>query len=392
MPPEVIEVKTGDNWNTLLGNAQHTGTNNTRIGERLELKWVQNVGKPIFMASPVFANGKLYVAAINDDIAKQNSSINGGIYCFNAELGMPEWEYTTRNSVINTIAHESGITFAQDAEGWLYAVDAITGKLRWEKKLDINFPYLTEGLTTENGIVYAGTGRGLGAFRATDGSEIWINTDWQKNEGATTTLTLGEGVLVSGSQWGALYGNDATTGKMLWKLSKDGLSNRGGSATLHNGKFYVISGSRLFIIGPKSGEIMQEKELKGFSLDVTSTPLITDTEIIFGTADKGLVALDKESLAIKWNTPTGQSLVYTAPYTSVPYATVETSPVLAGNTIFFGASDGYLYGLKAGSGEIVWKQQLGAPVFASVAVSGNTLFVVDFGGNVYAFVNKQKLQ
>ena len=31
------------------------------------------------------------------------------------------------------------------------------------------------------------------------------------------------------------------------------------------------------------------------------------------------------------------------------------------------------------------KRALGAPVFSSVAVSGNCLFVTDFGGNIYNF-------
>jgi outer membrane protein assembly factor BamB len=66
---------------------------------------------------------------------------------------------------------------------------------------------------------------------------------------------------------------------------------------------------------------------------------------------------------------------------------VESSPVLSNGTVYFGASDGYLYGVKANTGEVVWKTRTGSPSFASMAVSGNTLIAVDFSGNVYAFTS-----
>ena len=65
-----------------------------------------------------------------------------------------------------------------------------------------------------------------------------------------------------------------------------------------------------------------QKELSA-NLDVTSTPLVTEQEIIFGSADRGVFALDKPTLFIKWRAETLPSLVYTAPYSSTPQAGVE---------------------------------------------------------------------
>ena len=380
---KIPEIRLSDNWSTLLGNAAHTGKNTADINLPLIHKWTQNVGQPVFMSSPIIANGKIYVATINDN-ADTTESNRASICCLDTQTGTIEWTYKTRNSVKNSIAYDSGKIFAQDADGWLYAVNSANGQVEWEKQLIQSFPYVSEGLTAVDGVVYAGSGESLTAFKAQDGSVIWKNTDWKKNESSTTTIAVGEGVVVSGSQWGALYSNDAVTGKMLWKLTADGLSNRGASATFHDGKIYIISGNHFFIINPKTGEIENKKEVKDYNLDVTSTPLITDDNIVFGTFGRGILSLDKE-LFPRWNTPTGQSLVFTAPYSTVPSATVETSPVLVNGIIYFGASDGNLYGLKQNTGEIVWKKSLGAPVFASVAVSGNVLIAADFGGNVYCF-------
>ena len=113
---------------------------------------------------------------------------------------------------------------------------------------------------------------------------------------------------------------------------------------------------------------------------------MTDKEIIFGSAKDGLIALDNETLELKWKFATGDALVFTSPYSRKPAATIETSPVLAGNTVYVGASDGTIYGVNKEDGKLVWKHATGAPVFGSVAVSGNALIAVDFGGNVYTFV------
>lgn len=144
---------------------------------------------------------------------------------------------------------------------------------------------------------------------------------------------------------------------------------------------------KLFLIEPQTGKVLQQKELSA-NLDVTSTPLVTEHEIIFGNADRGIFALDKPTLFIKWRAETLPSLVYTAPYSSTPQAAVETSPVSSQGIVYIGASDGYLYAIDQSTGIIKDKLYFGAPVFSTVAVSGNRMIVCDFAGNVYCLSSK----
>lgn len=378
-------IQTNENWTNLLKNTAHTGNSSASLTPPLQLGWVKNLKSNVFMSSPLIVDSKVFIASADD-----NNALKAGVHALDIKTGNQLWKYPTRNSVKNSIACDQNTIFAQDAAGWLYAIDVASGKLKWEKELNLETsPYLTEGLIAENGIAYAGTGNGLGAYRSSDGKEIWTNKSWEQNEAATTTLTLAGNTLIAGAQWDALYGNNAQTGEFMWKLSKDGLSNRGASATFHHDQLYIISGKSIFIIDPASGTIIRQKEINEFNLDVTSTPLITDHEIIFGTAGNGVLALDKEFLGVKWNTVTGQSLIFTSPYTTVPSATVETSPILSTNgIIYIGASDGYLYGIKSGTGEIIWKTKTGAPFLSTVAISGNTLIAADYSGNVYCFFSK----
>ena len=64
----------------------------------------------------------------------------------------------------------------------------------------------------------------------------------------------------------------------------------------------------MFILDPTTGKIILRKKL-GCSVDVNSTPLVTESEIIFGTANNGIIALDRQTLDEKWHFKTGPSLI-----------------------------------------------------------------------------------
>ncbi len=377
------QVRTGNDWTNLLGSHTHTVTTTDSVRPPLQMAWVQNVGANIYMTSPLIHNGTVYIASVDENLKGE-----GAIYALDAQTGSLRWKYGVRNSIKNTIALESGCVLAQDAQGYLYAVNAENGKLCWEKQLPIaGLPSLIEGVVAANGIVYAGTGKGLCAISVKDGHEIWRNKDWAQGEGTTTTFSVSDNMLIASAQWRALYGNDLHTGKLRWKASANGLSNRGSSAAVHGNLLYLISNKSFFILEANSGRVIVRKELP-FSVDVTSTPLLTDNAIIFGSAQNGLIALDNETLDMKWQFNTADALIYTSPYSRKEAAAIETSPVLSGNTVYVGASDGTLYGIDKDKGTLIWKHATGAPLFGSVALSGNALVTADFGGNVYLFTSR----
>lgn len=383
--PQQADIRLTENWDNLLGNATHTAKAAAALDSMPGLAWVKNIGANIYMTSPLIHNGDIYTASVDEDLRGR-----AHIYALDGKSGEIKWKYPVKSSVKNTIAIDNGLVFAQDVLGNLYAVDCESGKLCWESKLPVNgLPALIDGLVACDGVVYAGTGKALSAFEARTGRRIWKNEGWSQREGTTSTLTQGNGILIGSVQWSALYGNDSKTGKMLWSVSNHGLRNRGASAAMHGSLLYLISEKSFFILEAATGRIIVRKPLP-YNLDATSTPLLTDKEIIFGTANKGLVALDNETLEEKWNCPIGDALIYTAPYSRPTSGTIETSPALAGKTVYVGASDGGIYGIDKRTGKIVWKYTTGAPVFSSVAISGNTLIATDFGGNVYAFSTIKK--
>ena len=149
------------------------------------------------MTSPLVYNGKIYIASVDENLKGE-----AHVYALDGKTGKPVWKYPVRNSIKNTIVIDNGRVLAQDAQGYLYAIDAESGKLNWEKQLPINgLPALIEGLVAADGIFYAGTGKGLCAIDTKDGRVIWQNKGWGQGEGTTTTFSVAKNILIGSSQW-----------------------------------------------------------------------------------------------------------------------------------------------------------------------------------------------
>ena len=65
--------------------------------------------------------------------------------------------------------------------------------------------------------------------------------------------------------------------------------------------------------------------------------------------------------------------------------TIISSPVVTGDLVIFGSTDGYIYLLDRSTMKERQKIYIGAPIASSPAISGNALFIAAYDGNVYAF-------
>lgn len=373
----------GKNWENLLENAQHTGDASRVVKPPLKMFWVNNAGASIFMSSPVVAEGKVFVATMDDDNYKKRA-----ILAYDVNTGKQLWQYKIEGSIKNAIAFSNGNIIATDSKGITYAINGNSGKLSWKTNLDYNrMPPFVSGIVTHNNSVYTGFGNALSALNTVSGKVLWKNKDWNNGEGSVPTLTLADNVLIASSHWVSLFGHDAKTGKLLWK-NKD-LRFRDATTIFKDGKLYVGSRNKLFILNHKTGKPIKSKETK-FQFSVSSAPLVTNDLIIMATSDNGIAAFNKDNFELVWNYKTKPALIYTSPYTKTNERTVESSPVLSGDIIYFGASDGYFYALDVKSGNEVWKIDVGVPIFSTAAISGNLVFVNDFSGNTYAFTSENK--
>jgi len=52
---------------------------------------------------------------------------------------------------------------------------------------------------------------------------------------------------------------------------------------------------------------------------------------------------------------------------------VDSSPVIAGERVYVGSSDGHFYGLELASGKKLWEFEAGSPLSASPAIAAGRI-------------------
>lgn len=375
-------VATAATWGNLGGDAAHAATvTNASVESNPQYIWSRNVGSNIYMCSPVVGDGRVFIATQDDDNLKKCH-----VSAYDAATGAPLWQYKLSNSVKGSIAYGDGMVVVCDGAHHVYAIDAATGKVRWDKQLTgAVLPINLHGLAIADGIVYAGQAGSFTALDLATGDIKWSNKAWGGGEGSTSTTTVGADVVLASGHWNGLFAHRTSDGTLLWKNQDSDVRFRDGSATFYDGNFYLASSSGLFLINPISGDVLKSAKVEGVNLNSASAPVVTDGAVYVGTSDKGLAAFDRKTFKRLWNYNTAPSMFYSVPYSQDYQSSVETSAVLIGKTLVFGASDGYLYGVDALTGRFSWKRAMGAPIFSSPAVSGNAMYIADFAGNLYCF-------
>lgn len=368
------------NWPEALQNIQRTGLTGINTAGPLRLSWTANVGGNIWKSSPICAAGKIFTGTIDDE---GNHHCN--ITALDARTGKQLWQFATGNSIKHSMSYADGLLLATDAEGVTYALDAATGQLKWQHAGALkNLPAYNSGGAIHDGIYYTGAGNYLQALDLHNGQVKWTNQDWTGGEGTPASMAYHNGQLITSSNWNHLFAHDAATGKMQWKRSDEGIRFRSGTPAFFGDLLYVHGINKLHILEPATGNTIDSIPVTA-DLKTMTAPLVTAQYIITCTAAGGMLAFDRKTKKELWNFVPGEALFYSAPYSSPSSATIESTPLLAGNRLITGASDGFIYVIDIATGKTVNRFNTGAPVFADMAVYNGMLYVADFSGNVNAF-------
>ncbi len=102
---------------------------------------------------------------------------------------------------------------------------------------------------------------------------------------------------------------------------------------------------------------------------VTTSPLIKDGKIYFGTHDKLFFCANIRDGSEIWKFTT--------------HGPMRSSPGYAGGTIVFGDDEGWLYALDARSGYKIWEKRLEGSIFSHPVLDDSLIFVGTILGNMH---------
>ncbi len=326
------------------GNLNHSGVYSAAGAPKFnDIKWkFHTAGRVI--ASPAVVNGVVYVG-----------STDGNLYAVDAASGTLKWKFATKAWEVSSPAVVSGVVYFLSYDGNFYALDASSGQVKWKFK-------------TEGEKHYAGTH--LHYLQPANES---MPDPW---DFYLSSPSVSDGFVYFGSSDGNVYALDASSGALRWKFKTDDVVHS--SPALADGVLYIGSwDTYLYALDAASGK--EKWRFKtGEDADahnhvgIQSSPAVVDGVVYFGSRDAYAYAVDIATGKQLWKFSTDGSWV-------------NNSMVLHDGKAFFGTSiPGIMHAVDAKSGKVIFDLPTGTPVFASMALAGETLYLGNFGGKLTA--------
>ncbi|MFW6079502.1 MAG: PQQ-binding-like beta-propeller repeat protein, partial [Gemmatimonadota bacterium] len=211
-----------------------------------------------------------------------------------------------------------------------------------------------------NGVVYIGAGDGV--FRALD---AWTGeARWTFDAGApiASSAAVGHDLVFFGTRDNAFYALDAATGEARWTFET------GADAPFpwghESGDVYTSSPvlvDDLVLFGSGDGNVYAVDAASGterwrFATEgrVRSTPAVADGTVYVGSADGSLYAIDLETGERVWRYDTEGRTLRSGEW-GYDRRTVQSSPAVVDDIVLVGARDGFLYAVERATGELRWR-------------------------------------
>ena len=326
------------------GDLQHTGVyGGSGVPKQTGIKWKFHTGGRV-ISSPAVVNGVAYAG-----------STDGNLYAIDASTGALKWKFETKSWEVSSPAVASGVVYFLSYDGHLYALDAATGQVKWK--------FATGGEKR-----YAGTHLHHLEPAAESMPDPW--------DFYLSSPSVWSGAVYFGSSDGNVYSVDAASGALKWKFHTGDVVHS--SPALADGVLYIGSwDTHLYALDAASGtekwrfKTGEDPDIHNH-VGIQSSPAIADGIVFFGSRDSYAYGVD---------TATGKQLWKFS--TNGPW--VNNLMVVHDGKAYFGTSiPGFLHAVEAKSGKAVFDLPTGTPVFASMALAGDMLYLGNFGGKLTA--------
>jgi eukaryotic-like serine/threonine-protein kinase len=357
------------------GGPSHTGTYSGGGATLAGLAWRAPTDGDV-VSSPTIVGQVVYVGS-ND----------GALYALDLATGARRWRIELGSPVASSPAVGGGMVFVSTRDGSVVGVDAVRGVKRWRLTTGKVIPfawghesgdYYLSSPTYVGGQIVVGAGDGyVYAVDASSGTLRWKTRTAGRVRASPAVV---DGRVYVGSFDGRIYCLDLATGAVRWRYDTEGVTLQSGnygydrrsiqsSPVVANGVVY--EGARdgfLYAIDAAHGTLRWRFDHK-ISWIITSVAF-ADGVIYAGSSDAHFVqALDT----------TGRELWRTA-----ADAPVWSSPAIAGGLLYVGDGDGKVHAYDRATGKERWSFRTAATVYSSPAISGEYVVVGSTDGNVYA--------
>ena len=380
-------------WPLFRAGAGRTGAPAEEARPALVPQWNFTI-QGEFVSSPVVYKDVVYCGGRD-----------GSVWAWDGFTGEPIWQYSASDWVDATPCVSSDTVFVPSRDKYVYAFDRLGGDVKWTAytgSLDCSSPLLYDGKLY---LLSGAPERKAYAIGARDGSII---ASYSISQFSFSSIARRENLLYFGTNDGRFSCMNADTGQVQWSVP-----TRGGIfySTLACGDdaVYAVSGGderRLFCLDPGTGDILWQS---GEIVD-PSDPVSSVVSSVALGEDKVFVAStvcdELKLFAFPLTGTTPVSPLWSTPIGTPHPAGIISSPAVAGNTIYVGSGNGFLYCIDSSSGQYIapatgaltdtptgyylcYSASYSTGIVASPTVSNGRVYVGTSDGNFWALKARQ---
>jgi len=263
--------------------------------------------------------------------------------------------------------------YTGNTDGTFYALDALSGALKWKLEAGGNFSYSAPAVS--NGVVYAGnTNNSMYAMDAASGKLVWTFATGNSIESSPAVYG---GTVYFGSDDHSFYAVNIKDGSLKWKY-QTGYNLSSSPAIFDGVVFFGSDDNNLYALDAATGSV--KWQYNAGSIFNASSPVIDNGVIYIGTRAGDLLAVDVMSGQLKWKYSNPDQISFEQNTAAVVNGVVYIS----GWYNVSNQKPGSVYALNATDGSLKWESLDGLGFTRGPAVSNGKLYVAADDGNLYA--------
>ena len=358
-----------DNWLMYRHDIQRTGLSTSPVSNGY-LLWKFFVG-PSF--TPSLADRLRASPTIVDGIVYMGSN-NSCFIALNSTTGSQIWQVNVGANVESSAAVVDGVVYVgilwNGYSGYVDALNASTGQVIWQFATNSG---IESSPAVINGILYIGSFAGyVNALDSSNGELIW---SYLTGGSTFSSPSIVSGTLYIGSCDGNVYALNANNGALIWKSH---VGNQVySSPAVVNDIIYVCSDEGyVSALRASDGQMIWQAYIGSGTDHEDDSPAVANGIVYIG-ARNGFYA---------FNATNGQQIwFFASPYTPRQFTGFfYSSPSVAGNVVYCGSVDSYLFALNAFDGSLIWSYRMGGFLFSSPAIANGVVYIGSYDGYIYA--------